>query len=65
MKLRGLFARQNRFYGASQQVRRQRRLRLDGQLFLRAKRSAAGCQRDLHFFRRDIQCARDLAFIES
>ena len=64
MKLRGLFARQNGFHGASQQMRRQRRLHLNGQFFLRAKRAATGRQRDLDIFRGQVQTAGDLGLIE-
>ena len=45
--LRGLFAREHRLHGPSQQVRRQRRLRLNRQLFLRAEGTTARGQHDL------------------
>ncbi len=64
MKLRGLLARENGLHGPPEQMRRQRRLRLDGKFFLRAKRAAAGRQRDLHFFGGDVQRAGDLVLIE-
>ncbi len=45
-------------------MRRQRRLHLDGQFFFRAKRAAAGRQRDLDVFRGKIQRRGDLGLIE-
>ena len=53
--LRRLLAREHRLHRPPQQERRQRRLRLNGQLFLGAERSAARRQRDLHIVERQIQ----------
>ena len=49
--LRGLLAREHRLHRPLQQVRGDRRLRLDRQLLLRAERAAAGGQRDLDVLR--------------
>ena len=65
MVLRGFFAGENGFYGSAQQMRRQRRVRLDGELFLGAESSAARSQLDLHLFLRHVQDAGDLAPVVS
>ena len=61
--LRGLLARKNRFHRPLQQIRRQRRLPLDRELFLGAKSAAARGQRDLHFVQRQIQNSGNLLLV--
>ena len=64
MELGGLLARKNCFHRTSQQVRGERGLGLDGQLFFGAESTARGSQLDFHFFRRQIQNFGDLSFVE-
>lgn len=62
--LGGLLAGENRLDRALQQMRRQRSLRLDGELFLAAEGAAAGRQLDLDLLLRQVQHAGDLALVE-